>query len=71
MVYGIDPSGHTILTPPYRLDAGLALQGDCGSTAAGCGAWRSLPALGPDGTVYVAHGRTRQEERRQHRRDRR
>lgn len=53
MVYGIDPSGHTIVTPPYRLDAGLALQGDCGSSAAGCGAWRSLPVLGPDDTVYV------------------
>ena len=42
----------------YPLDMPLQPQGSCDPQDTGCGVWRALPALGPDGTVFLPESAT-------------
>jgi hypothetical protein len=53
VVYAIDPSGNVLSGWPYRADTAVQWQGTCPAETAGCGVWRAIPAVGPDGVVYV------------------
>ena len=50
--YAIDATGTRIAGWPYRLPAESQVQGSCGRIA-GCGAWRTVPAIGSDDTLYL------------------
>ncbi|HEX2754227.1 MAG TPA: zf-HC2 domain-containing protein [Candidatus Limnocylindrales bacterium] len=39
--------------PPARLKMPLQPMGSCNGVDIGCGVWRTLPVVGPDGTLYV------------------
>jgi hypothetical protein len=52
-VYAIGPTGLRLPGWPYRLDGRSGTQGACSSQDTGCGAWRTVPAVGPDGTLYL------------------
>ncbi|MEA2632124.1 MAG: hypothetical protein QOE66_2343, partial [Chloroflexota bacterium] len=53
-VYAIDAAtGLRLPGWPYRLDARSETQGACSEQDTGCGVWRTVPAVGPDGTLYL------------------
>jgi hypothetical protein len=52
-VYALGPTGLRLPGWPYRLDGRSGTQGACSSQDTGCGAWRTVPAVGPDGTLYL------------------
>ena len=53
VVYRIDPSGTVMAGWPHRAATELEWQGVCPPDVTGCGVWRSVPAVGPDGVVYL------------------
>jgi hypothetical protein len=53
VVYAIDPSANVLSGWPYRADTAVQWQGTCPAETAGCGVWRAIPAVGPDGVVYL------------------
>lgn len=50
-VVRVDPGSG--IDPRVLLEKPLQPQGTCNAQDTGCGAWRTPPALGPDGTLYV------------------
>ena len=53
VLYAIDPTGRVKTGWPHRSATPPAWQGACAADAADCGVWRSIPAVGADGAVYV------------------
>ncbi len=53
VVYAINPSANVLGGWPYRADTAVQWQGTCPAETAGCGVWRAIPAVGPDGVVYL------------------
>ncbi len=51
--YAIGPTGLPLPGWLYRLPAALQTQGSCSPLDAGCGAWRTTLAVGPDDTLYL------------------
>ena len=52
-VYVVDPPLAGRGVPPTRLVMPLERMGTCDGQDTGCGVWRVLPIVGPDGTVYI------------------
>jgi hypothetical protein len=53
VVFGMDPSGSLMAGWPHRAATALGPLASCPSGATGCGTWLYVPAVGPDGTVYL------------------
>jgi hypothetical protein len=53
IVYSIDPSGTVKAGWPHEAATMLQWQGSCPGEVTGCGVWRSVPAVAPDGVIYL------------------
>jgi hypothetical protein len=53
VVYGIGASSAVLGGWPYRFAGEIGWQGTCPPESVGCGLWRAVPAVGPDGVVYL------------------
>ena len=53
IVYSIDPSGTVKAGWPHEAATMLQWQGSCPGEMTGCGVWRSVPAVAPEGVIYL------------------
>jgi hypothetical protein len=52
-VFALDSSGRPMTGWPYRASAGLQWQEHCPADTTGCGEVLAIPAVGPDGVLYL------------------
>jgi hypothetical protein len=55
VIYGLDSSGRVVPGWPYASSLRLQDLGACSGQDVGCGYWRSVPVVGPDGTIHLLH----------------